>query len=535
MVMWLKRFLHQANKQDFLRDIKSFSKIAQNEPSNVQVRRKFQNMVNYYKDVYLQFNSDPEVLCTLSYWANKIGSHDAKLWELIDKEIPNALEVIRGKSLVLLAHGVIGRPEAEKVFLNHVIARIDELSPRELAEIVKTLPNSELLNILASDYTKILIGNGLDLLFYVTAFNDPGVLDYLETKFYEMLPNLNNMQTILGIVYELSNKERVIKYETVYLLEQKIINSAKDLNLKDINHTLQLFQKKYFWGIVSKEFWDNFEEIVKNSSEKFPIAIVMSYCSKNLFFRPALFEYLKNKWIEQVELNKEVEVFREGFRALANTPYFTGGLMEWSKHHILKMMNKFNGYDTVTMMKALTLISNYDPEIWNPFIERFSRYIYKKINDKERLIAHNISVCLDIDKPDGYLEWKEKIIGNIGDSYKSVPDNRIKGKYERIILDFLKDKGFEAVTNCRVNELYEVDLIMPEKKIIVEFLGKPWHISQHNMQIDPQTQQKFRHLNILGWNVIGISEMDNFEISLINALNSLENQQNNPQFIHIDK
>ncbi|CAG9336177.1 unnamed protein product [Blepharisma stoltei] len=117
------------------------------------------------------------------------------------------------------------------------------------------------------------------------------------------------------------------------------------------------------------------------------------------------------------------------------------------------MMNKFTGYGTVIIMKALTLISNYDPEIWNPFIERFSKYIYQKINDKEKLSALNVSVCFDIGKPDGYLEWKEKIIGNIADSYKNVPDNRIKGKWERIILDFLKDKEFEAAANYRINEL----------------------------------------------------------------------------------
>ncbi|CAG9336176.1 unnamed protein product [Blepharisma stoltei] len=75
---------------------------------------------------------------------------------------------------------------------------------------------------------------------------------------------------------------------------------------------------------------------------------------------------------------------------------------------------------------------------------------------------------------------------------------------------------------------------MPEKKIIVEFLGRPWHISLIMCKLTRERNKNppFKYTRLECYRNI---RNEKFWDSIAKSLSSLENQQNNPQFMDIDK
>lgn len=171
---------------------------------------------------------------------------------MIEKQAPDLIPICKGRSLTGLSFGVTGNTDLENMVIDTAIRNLDILSPRELAEIIKNIPSPRLLDVMLNE-NKIMIDNDLDLLFYVKSVSDPKGLQYLETKFCE-LNNFSNNQSLLGILFEFTNKNYILKDHTISFIEEKLISPENHINIKDLNHILRLFNHRTLYRKGSPNF-----------------------------------------------------------------------------------------------------------------------------------------------------------------------------------------------------------------------------------------------------------------------------------------
>lgn len=67
------------------------------------------------------------------------------------------------------------------------------------------------------------------------------------------------------------------------------------------------------------------------------------------------------------------------------------------------MMYKFTGYDIVYILKSLVILNIYDPDIWDELVDRFYLNGFTELKVMEKAVVFKLCVCLEMDRPDGYL------------------------------------------------------------------------------------------------------------------------------------
>ena len=328
-----------------------------------------------------------------------------------------------------------------------------------------------------------------------------------------MLPTITNTRTFCNILHELTNKNYSVETSTIFLLEEAIVSTRLELNLKDFHHLLIFLNNHTIYSRLSSMFWENFtrkiQKELQRENNKWPVGIVLSYISQEGYFVSSLYQYLIPKWMKEIENDSNEKVFREGFSAICNSNFITDDLISWSLKYFLKMRN-FDEYDVLQIARALTIKNIYLKDFWEPLIRKIEKMDPKSLNDKSKLILYHIYKSIQIDEPEDYKSMLLRLNHLLNDIYSSYREkiSFIRSYSQQYVARALYVHGYEFEENKYISEIYEIDLVLANLKIGIEVVGKPYHVSQITNDIYPKLRMKLRHLNKLGWKIILIRDKE---------------------------
>ena len=522
------RFKQLMDTPKFLNTFKDVCIKSQSSPENP----KLKNLVENYKENYLVYNQESACLAAVTFWSKKAKIQDQGLWKVLKEETQQKIDQMNSKSLVNSAYG-FSETELEGYIAEKAINSINKLDSRAVSSLALSLKNTQFPKFLV-EQKRLDCTNEFDVLWFTKAFNDPECLRILEEQLVKVLPAATNTQALCNTMYEFSVKDYYPKDSTIKMLSDKVLEESLNFELKDMNHLLKAFNHKTLYGRVESSFWKKFEARIESLIDKAPVAIVMSYLARNEFYSQSLFSKLIENWKSRVEFTKNQKVFREGFTALAKTPFFTQDLLNWSFPYISELLPFFSAYDSMHILQALVILSSYDRNIWIPLIDNVVNNLYLELTPEEKCILYHVHQAIDIDRPPFYLEVLEKIqpfLEELSSCFESMKTRTLSTSEEKLGI-MLREMGFTVVNNSYIHGVYEVDYLVPEKGVVVELLGWPFHISQTTGVIQPKFYMKQNHLKKLGWHVLVVADIKN-GTNLIQEAFQVFESANSPSAVHI--
>ena len=481
-----------------------------------------ENLMRNYLAYHEDYNTNSTLVNSVAFWSKKLNYNDENLWKILEHAIHNRFETFDPASIISISKVLC----EDKVFLvkveDFILKNINRFNSRHLSEFAAILKSNNFVVKLFYE-SKLNISNELDLLYFIKECQDPSIVAALENWFRIILPKITNTQALCSILYEFTNKSYSLANNTIEILESTLANKRLPFNLKDTHHLLVFFNHSTIYGRLSTPFWEKFTIKVGQEMHRWPAAITLSYFSQEGFFISSLYEKLILNWMKDVERYLDPKVFREGFYAICNSNFLTENIISWS----LTQFNKIHGFDDFDILniaRALTIKEIYISDFWNPIIEKLRFIKTGPINYKPKSMFYHIYKSIEIDAPDNHrfmLSQLQHSFHEISASYK-INATFKKTYSQQYVARVLSLYNREFLQNQYIDNLYEIDLVLPDLKVGIEVIGQPYHISQISDDIYPKFRMKLRHLNKLGWKMILVRQKETAELQLHKAINFLQ-------------
>lgn len=514
------QFARVMKSEDFIKYFGSCCKKINTDGINNDSRQIYENLLRNYKTHAKVYNENSTVVNTLIYWTNYFKLNDNEIDTLLkDGTLLNLMKA-EGKAIVIATNAFRRDSEFLKKIEEHMMNNMKKYDSRTLSQVANIIKSPELVSKLQVD-NKLNISNDLDLIYFLKSTDETQVLDELQKTFKELLPNIVSARNLVTILFEYYKKNYALRNETLNLVETAILSPSINLNLKDIHHFLIFANHPAAYSRWSSTFWNSFtEKMIQSINLEWPAAITMNYLSQEGFFIDRVYRILIENWMVQFERSKDVKILREGFIALSNSWIFSQKILDWTLVRFLKHIDQFEEFDLLHIARSLTIQGIYSTDFWTPLVAKLKFINPNKLSSAGKSVAYHIYKSIEIDEAENYKENLTHLHSLYSESYHSYKNNLkfTKTYSQKYIARILSLYEYKFLENQYISDFYEIDLLIPDKNIIIEVLGKPYHVSQFTQQFYPKLLMKIRHLNKLGYKVILVSDKETADQILHKAI-----------------
>jgi very-short-patch-repair endonuclease len=504
MVTKLSRsFPSRLTIDEFLNNLTRLGRELKVAPESLELKESFGSLLANFKDFSAHYCSNRACIVSTVHWANLVGEPDPELWRLLKVESVKNLCLLDSKGLAIVLEGLAERvdPQTKTDLINEVWKKAKTLDQRSLMSIGKSFKVDFFGQSVPSEFP-----NPIRLLVYLQTLSPgpetEGKGDELSDIFLGLLPNCTP-QVFCNILNEFNRLHILPNNSALRQIEQKAANVAFQLKIKDYNYILKAFNHPTFFGRISTEFFEAFELKLLKDLPKLPKAFLLKCIVKYGFRSKRVVGEALQMWSQEVTRTGLASTFREGFYAAVQTDLMPKELVQWSLKTMSELLPEMTPFDLVACLRALTVKELYNPSLLRDLIARIFGS-FAELNDETRSVLYVTLRALEIDMPDlatellvPYEEYRQAIREMHFSrrlTYNSYSQQQLS--------ELLKSIGLEFQEQVMVGDLYETDYIFPERKVIVEMMGWPYHTNQYGGELRETTKLKLRHLNKLGWHVI---------------------------------
>lgn len=519
-----KTFATKLTDSDFIRYLKLVGNEASCSPESVEARAHVENLFANFKKFHSDYCKQQTCVVTTVHWAHLLKIRDAELWDLLKIESMKHLCALDSKSLALLMQGLAERvdEEARQDLIQHAKDKANILDQRCLVTIGKALK----VDLLGDTAPKTFV-NPIRFLYYLQTLS-PGYevesrCDELSETFAGFISSMTNAQCFCNILNEF-NRLRLIPPKPILLeIEEKAANPNFKFNGKDYNFLLKAFNHDTFHGKISMNFFTQMEKKLAKDILNIPSHQLLLALVKNGFDSEPLLTKVISLWRAQIQATKNASNFREGFYYAVQTDYLSEELLQWCFQTMKEMLPHMKQNDYVLCLRALTVKEMYDPELMDLLTQNIIREI-DNLNSITQSVLFVTLKSLKIDQPPNANELIARFDPYITTLKTAFTKNSIvsKSDSQRQLSEVLFFLGYKFKEGVILEDIYEADCIFPDKKLIVEMMGWPYHTNQYGGRIRATTNMKLRHLIKLGWNVISVFSWKSLSTKLPALIDSID-------------
>ncbi|CAG9331886.1 unnamed protein product [Blepharisma stoltei] len=486
----------------FLSYFKQHSQKLFESPTDECAKQSLQNLIQNYKQNHTAYYQEPNLLNRLAFWYNKANILDEDFRKLIENHKKTAEEHKTGTPKDLLVSRAKAIAESPKA---HSIKPIQRDKSKAIDISIKCRNEQEFLD-------SVLVTNNHEQ------------LRQIELQLQDIIDNSNNYQLLLRGIYEMCRKGFWFDRLTRLKIWEKMM-TANTTDLKDLNSILKVLNDPNFFNKPPEHSWKKFELMISLNSGAWNPALTMSVLADGTLHSPMLFHRLIDRWINMVESENDYITFSNGFYALARTDFLNPQLLDWCKIQMRKFASKFDAGDIVIILRGLIYHDCYCLETWNILINEIFSHLYRNLSASSKRDLSHIYKSIEIDKPNGY----EELLGRF-EPYKENLFSIFKYKRastvshtEKLLAKELESLELEFTCSEDIDDFYEADFILKDKRIVIEVFGLPFHTNQYNLGIDMKTRLKLRHLRRLNWKVIAVFSSKDIKMRLREIIPMMEN------------
>ncbi|OMJ85326.1 hypothetical protein SteCoe_13359 [Stentor coeruleus] len=507
------QFAELMKSEDFIKYFGGCCKKISVNGINNESKQIYDSLLRNYKEHAKIYNESSVLVNALIFWTNKFKINNKEIENLLKEGALLNLTKTEGKNIIITANAFCRDGEFLKRIEEHMMINLKKYDSRTLSQVASIIKSPGLVSKLKVD-NKLNVSNDFDLVYFLKNTEETQILDELQKIFKELLPNIVSARNLVTILYEYSKKNYTLRSDILNLVETAILRPSINLNLEDVHYFLIFANHSTVYSRLSLPFWNNFtEKLIRSINLEWSAATTMNYLSQEGFFIDRVYKILTENWKIQFEQSKDVKILREGFIALSNSWCFSQEVLDWTLERFLKYLDKFEEFDLLHIARSLTIQGIYRNDFWTPLVAKLKFINPNKLSSAGKSVAYHICKSIEIDMAENYKENLTNLHSLLSESHHSYKNNAkfTKTYSQKYIARILSLYEYNFLENQYISEFYEIDLLIPDKNLIIEVLGKPYHFSQFSNKFYPKLLMKIRHLNKLGYKVILVNDKETAE------------------------
>ncbi len=360
--------------------------------------------------------------------------------------------------------------------------------------------------------------NEYQLLHHVEQTCHTSAYPSLDSNLTHIIPQMQ-IKTLCKLLSALTRSGTYPSNGLIWAAEQRLLSREEEVRVSDFGMALRALNSKECYERVTQGFWYTFaEKMVENLTADFPAGLCLSYAQRSAFYSPLLFSRLIPIW-RQHTAQGLLNEFKEGLIGVALSPFATSELLEYGEKEASRAIDDLRTYDLVQFLRISMLNGRYNRQYWASILAKIGG---KSLSENDKLTLYGAIRGLEIENPQFSAElMKEHLVlwQQLQATFRLKANGTKTSISEEIVGDRLRKAGLTYSRLVPLLDLYTADYMLG--KVVLEFVGGPYHISQVDRSLDLRTQVKVRHLLGSGVSVVLVVDLLEFVPRLMKALESV--------------
>lgn len=428
-----------------------------------------------------------------------------------------------------------------KIKKNEVIELLDYCSPKHKEQIVKYVfsnqkkfLNTQLTTAAVKVRNEILLLDlvntkkfnvlNLDIGKKILSFTKRPILLLELTNQLQNLVNEENLITYLEIVEDIEKKDPFLVKNLMLYLDELLVKSNIKLNFTTITMILRILNTKGLHLNVSSNFISYFISCIKqdvNTIDPSKAFLYLNQFGKMRFNESSIISKLIDLFKIDCSINGYNIKLLAGFEGISSITNYDQELKEMFHKFLIENEKDINTSEALRALKIFINEGFYYDKFVDMMLSKLTRDKCHSLSLLSKVfLVHNI-MLMTIDLP----EKKDKLQSVISGMDKPA-NSFVLSNTQVYVAQVLKSCNVEFLENQEINNVYEIDILIPESKIVIEVIGTLYHFFLFSKELTPRATVKIRHLVKLGYKIILTVNKESTESHLKKSLLFLKNFKN---------
>lgn len=485
-------------------------------------RTQLIQVIESYKQSPEHYNSDLASIVKLFCF-----SKDVNLKEIFVEDLENEIYKRHDKvpSEELVQFTLCCNPSFKTDLLKHISENSKNFSNEQLTTVASYAYKDHMLVELQKN--KKFKVKDLEVCKKVALLtSNPIVLLELSRQLRGMIENEKDLQSFLEILIQIEQKDTHLAENLVEYLEQKLLSSNLKLDFTAIKLSLRLLKSKGLHLSFSTNFYKYFISAITHEitrPKNMRSSFYLSLFGKEQFNIDSIFQILISKFKTEALTYKEYCDALSGFEGCSVSVFFDLELIDLFHLFISKNIQKMYPNELIRVLKIFINQGLYYEHMIDLVLDQLLSRDLSKISANDQIFLEDNCELILIDFPEA--QEKLESIKKCLRPRRHVRDFEISNT-QHYVSQVLRSLNILFTENQILQNVYEVDFLIPETHIVIEAIGTLYHFNLFSKQLTPKTMVKLRHLSKLGYKIILTIGKESTENHLKKAMFFLNNFKN---------